>query len=408
VKGLAVLAAAVASISPAQVAYGQSTITGNAAETAAPADPGPSDMSPSSSEPDLSFAAVPLTSFSSDVGLGLGLRGVVQRTTEGTPPYRWSLEAQGFATTAGTQFHYVSFDVPHIAGTGIRIDGLAGYYRNQAAPYYGIGDHPAPSDAEPASYYSYLEEVPLARGRLRVPVIGSLSAAVAYRFLSQGVTAGQGSLLARDAPLGATGGPYGEASAGLALDTRDDEMSTTEGVLLEITGRTTGAALGSRYVSGGAFASAAVFKSIVRRLVVATRLAADVTWGEVPFDRMQDFGSIVTPFAIVSGVGGALTVRGLRQSEYIAPIKAIANAEIRWQFAQLRVWQHDVRLTSVSFIDGGEVWGAGDSIRSFPRGLHGAFGEGLRIAWGKLVLLRGDAGYGEGDVRLYADFRNVF
>jgi hypothetical protein len=402
------LGAAIASMGQPRLSYAQSASTGDAADAVVPASAGPSDMGPSSSTSDLKFAALPLTSFSSDAGLGLGLRGVVQQTFEGTPPYRWSLEAQGFATTGGTQFHFVSLDLPHLARTGIRIDALAGYYRNQAAPYYGIGNHPVPSDAEPASYDSYLEEVPLARCRLRVPIIGSLSTALAYRFLSQSVAASQGSLLAHDAPLGFTGGPYGEASIGFALDTRDDEMSTTEGVLLEVTGRTTGAALGSRYLSGGAFASAAAFKSIVPRLVVATRLAADVTWGEVPFDRMQDFGSIVTPFAIVSGVGGALTVRGLRQSEYIAPTKAIANAEIRWQFAQLRVWQHDVRLTSVSFVDAGEVWGAYDSIGSFPRGLHGAFGEGLRIAWGELVVLRADAGYGEGDVRVYADFRNVF
>jgi hypothetical protein len=66
------------------------------------------------------------------------------------------------------------------------------------------------------------------------------------------------------------------------------------------------------------------------------------------------------------------------------------------------------RLTSVSFVDAGEVRGAHDVVASFPRRLHGAFGEGLRIAWGELVVLRADAGYGEGELRLYADFGNVF
>jgi hypothetical protein len=153
VKGFVALGAAIASLAQARLTFGQSS-TGDAVDTVAPAAPGPSDMSPSISESDLNFAAVPLTSFSSDAGLGIGLRGVAQRTFEGTPPYRWSLEAQGFATTGGTQFHFVSFDLPHLARTGIRVDALAGYYRNQAAPYYGIGDHPVPSDAEPASYDS--------------------------------------------------------------------------------------------------------------------------------------------------------------------------------------------------------------------------------------------------------------
>jgi hypothetical protein len=347
-------------------------------------------------------------SFSSDAGWGLGLRGVLQRPSDSLPPYDWSLEGQGFATTGGTQFHFLSFDAPRVGGSTIRVDALAGYYRNSAAPYYGIGAHPVPSDTVPTGYYSYLEAIPLARCRVRAAVVDRLSVAFGYRFLAQSVSAAEGSLLARDSPLGISGGPYSEVSVGLALDTRDDEMSPTRGVLLEMTARSTAPGLGSRYLAAGAFAAAAVYQEIVPNVVVATRVAADATWGDVPFDRLQDFGSIVTPFVLMSGVGGALTVRGLRQSEYIAPTKAIANAELRWEFLQARIWRHDIRLTSVSFADAGGVWQEGARLDQLSHALHGSVGEGLRIAWGKLVVLRADAGYGEGDLRFYADFRNVF
>src|SRR5258708_6104969 len=84
--------------------------------------------------------------------------------------------------------------------------------------------------------------------------------------------------------------------AGLGWDTRDSEMEPTRGGLVEATARVTAPLLGSRYVSGGAFASAAVYQAIATRVVIAGRVALDETWGDVPFDRLGDFGSLLTPF----------------------------------------------------------------------------------------------------------------
>jgi hemolysin activation/secretion protein len=137
-------------------------------------------------------------------------------------------------------------------------------------------------------------------------------------------------------------------------------------------------------------------------------VALDATWGDVPFDRLQDFGSLLTPFFSLSGVGGGLTVRGLRQSEYVGDTKAIANAEVRWQFGEVDVWREHVRLSSVAFVDAGRVWQGRDPAPLPAFGVHPGAGGGLRLAWGKLVVLRADVGYAEGAARGYADFRHVF
>jgi len=358
--------------------------------------------------PHYAFAAVPLVSYSSDTGFGLGLRGVVQRRAADAEPYVFSLEAQGFATTGGTQFHFAFLDVPRLAGGPFRLDVLAGYDRNSAAPYYGIGNHPALASDAPTPLDTYVEEYPVLRARLRGAVWQGLSAIGGYRLLLQHVAAEPNSRLAQDAPLGVDGGAYAEASLGLGWDTRDDEMEPTRGALLEATARTTAAPLGSRFVSVGAFSSAAAYQAIGARAVVAGRVALDATWGDVPFDRLQDFGSLLTPFFLLSGVGGGLTVRGLRQSEYVGRTKAIANAEIRWQFMELDVWRERVRLSSIAFVDAGRVWHGRDPPALAAFGVHVGTGGGLRIAWGKLVVLRADVGFAEGAARAYADFRHVF
>jgi len=117
----------------------------------------------------------------------LGLRTGVDtlRHVADTEPYAFSLEAQGFATTGGTQLHFAFLDVPRLGSGSWRLDLLAGYDRNSAAPYYGIGNHPVPAGDAPTSVDTYLEEYPVLRARVRGPVWRALSARAGYRLLLQ-------------------------------------------------------------------------------------------------------------------------------------------------------------------------------------------------------------------------------
>jgi hypothetical protein len=60
------------------------------------------------------------------------------------------------------------------------------------------------------------------------------------------------------------------------------------------------------------------------------------------------------------------------------------------------------------FADAGRVWQGPDPPALAAFGVHAGVGGGLRIAWGKLVVLRADVGIAEGSARVYADFRHIF
>jgi outer membrane protein assembly factor BamA len=243
---------------------------------------------------------------------------------------------------------------------------------------------------------------------LRRALFGPLSAIAGYRILLQTIRTDPSSLLAREAPLGVNGSRYGEISLGLAWDTRDHEMLPRHGVLLEATARSTQRFLGSTSTAYGTFASAAVYQEILPPLVIAGRVAFDALWGDVPFDRLQDFGSLIAPFYVLNGVGGGLSVRGLLQSEYIGKTKAIANVELRCRLFQLEILGEAIALYGLAFVDAGRVWAGQDPPDLAALGIHAGGGGGLRIAWGEYFVLRADAGYAEEHVRLYADFRHIF
>jgi hypothetical protein len=348
-------------------------------------------------EPHWSFAAMPTFNYSSDTGLGFGARGKAQRLANGTEPYWLSIEAQLYGSTGGTQMHFLSLDMPSIAGSAWRVDALGGFQRNTVAHYYGLGEHGriAPDEDDD----TYTEMAPLVRVRARRKFLRHASLQLSYRAFFETIDVRAGSLLAREAPFGVKGGAYSELAAGVAWDTRDDELVPTRGVLIETSVRTTAKVLGSTGNSVGLYAAASGFQPIARGWLIAARIAVDATFGDVPFNRAGDFGTLVSPFLVVAGVGGGLTVRGLLQSEYVGARKLVTNLELRFPIVDFAVFGQQLAVSGVAFADGGQV-------DTGPVRL-GA-GGGLRIRWGKFFIVRLDAGYAEDRVRFYADFGHVF
>ncbi len=343
------------------------------------------------------FAAMPTFNFSSDTGVGFGARGKAQRFANGAEPYSLSLEAQLYGSTGGTQMHFLSADAPALLGSPWRVDAIAGFQRNVAARYYGLGEHPRRAEDDDATLYT--QTAPLLRVRARRALFSRLSLQLGYRAFFESIGAPAGSLLERERPFGILGGPYSELSAGLAWDSRDDELAPTRGVLLETAVRTTSQLIGSTGNAVGVYASAAGFQPLVKGWLLAARVAVDVAFGDVPFNRQGDFGTMTSPFLVVAGVGGGLTVRGLLQSEYVGARKLVTNLELRFPIVALDFCSQQLALSGVAFADAGQV----------DQGVVrlGA-GGGLRIRWGRFFIVRLDAGYAEDRVRFYADFGNVF
>jgi len=341
-----------------------------------------------------SFAATPLLNFSSDAGLGFGGRAKLERLAGDVEPYWMSLEAQAYGSTGGTQLHFVSVDFPSIAGSLWRVDALGGFWRNVAAHYYGIGDHPPQVEGD-----TFTETSPVVRARARRRLTRALSLLLGYRFMYQLIDAAPDTRLAREAPFGVHGGAYPEVAAGVVWDTRDDELAPARGLLLETSVRSTLQALGSAGNSAAVFCSASLYQPIADGWLLAVRLALDAAWGDIPFNREGDFGTLVSPALVVAGVGGGLSVRGLPQGEYVGKLKLISNVELRFPLFGFQLFGERLATSAVAFVDAGKVdLGA----------VHLGAGGGLRIRWGRFFLVRLDAGYAEGGVRFYADFGHVF
>jgi len=343
--------------------------------------------------PRWSFAAMPTFNFSSDTGFGFGARGKAERLAHGTEPYWLSLEAQLYGSTGGTQMHFLSADMPAIAGSKWRVDALLGFRRNVAARYYGDGANPEDDDT------AYTETAPVARLRARRSLPNHFSLQLGYRAFLEHIDAPDGSRLQRDQPFGSRGGAYSELAAGLAYDTRDDEWVPTRGVLIETSVRATSHVIGSAGSAIGFFGSAAGYQPIAKGWLLAARVAVDATFGDVPFNRQGDFGTLISPFLVVAGVGGGQTVRGLLQSEYTGARKLVTNLELRFPLWAFTFFGQQLALSGVAFADAGQV----DLGK-----VHLGVGGGLRIRWGRFFIIRLDAGYAEDRVRFYADFGHVF
>jgi hypothetical protein len=159
----------------------------------------------------------------------------------------------------------------------------------------------------------------------------------------------------------------------------------------------------SRYQTASMFASFAGYRSVLPNLVLAGRLAFDHQWGDVPFTHLDDIGGLYAG----SGLGGSQTIRGLLQSQLIGKIKLLANVETRMTLHEWTLFQRSLELVTAGFCDTGRVWAADFSEGAFWR-LHTGVGGGLRVLWDRVFVVRGDVGFGEGNVRYYVDIGHAF
>lgn len=88
----------------------------------------------------LNFTYVPLPSYSSDDGFGMGLRVYATNYREGIEPYDYQVFGQAYWTTGGVEYHVLSLDVLDFAGTPFRVKMTGGFDRYLNAQYYGIGN----------------------------------------------------------------------------------------------------------------------------------------------------------------------------------------------------------------------------------------------------------------------------
>jgi outer membrane protein assembly factor BamA len=356
-------------------------------------------------------------------------------------PYRAQLNVALFITTRLQKEAKFTLDVPYIFNTKWRLRAEAAYEINPNLLYFGIDEkslkplsyYPDNKTSNPlvnnASYSSYEKnltgnkayyntftktEAVLNISMERSFYEGRLRALVGYEIAGVNLSSplNDSSLLHQDAVTKKITG-YGEniisfAQAGLIYDTRDLETDPTKGSFAELTNEVSLVALGSQYNFNKTFFHYNLYHPILpknfKRLTFAGRIAMGYTQGDAPFYEYQDEWSSE---GSIEGLGGGNTLRGYKQSRFLARVMQFTNLELRWRFAQCKILKQHLAFSAVPFFDAGGVWDNLNRLNHLEN-LRYSEGLGLRIAWNVNTILRFDYAISKEDNQFFFSLGHAF
>ena len=405
---------------------------------------------------------LPLASYSTDLGLGVGARayyywdGHPDDPRFGETPYLYRLFLQAFASTRGIQFHWLDFDAPRIFDTPYRIRSQLIYARNINSNYFGYGERALAALAFPGqarTYTSYADytgdqqriaadgrtyakydQYDLVRpvwiasierlfdhDRVRVLAGFGISYGGVHDYTGKqvdAVDAAGGDSHAIEAPtrladdcaarrlVGCSGGRDNYLRLGISYDTRDFEPDPNTGVFLDLAIDAGTVVLGSQFDYVRAMAAARGYWSPIPELadlVLAGRLLFEGQTNGTPFFAMDSLPFTEDPRA---GLGGNRTMRGFRQDRFVGSVMTLANAELRWTFGYLTAWGQRFGFIAAPFFDAGRPY---DSFGELSlRGWRAAYGGALRIAWNLATIVTIDYGVSSEDTGFYVNFNHIF
>jgi Omp85 superfamily domain len=374
-------------------------------------------------------------------------------------PYQQQLYLQLYATTKGYQQHEIHYDAPYVRGSPFRVRLDLMFERNTSANYFGVGEATLdPLGFQGKRYATYAEQLAAAGalapggktasprydhylyvkpsgyasverdfwgGKIRV-----LYGAVVQHWSidrydgdpTQGTDAQGHAMAATEGPTklgidcqraavaGCGGGWNDLLKAGVAFDTRDFEKNPRSGVFADATGEWSSRAFGSsfsylRLTIAGRFylspfrraASGAGAGLTPSDVVLAGRLLYSMQGGNVPFFAMD---TLAFTEGDQQGLGGERTLRGYPQDRFVGRAAALANAELRWNFAHFPLLQQQFALQLAPFFDTGRVF---DQVSLALTKWRPAGGGGLRIAWNQSTVVMFDLAGSPEDTAFYID-----
>ncbi|MGH7537740.1 MAG: BamA/TamA family outer membrane protein [Gemmatimonadales bacterium] len=304
-------------------------------------------------------------------------------------PNRAAFTLTGGASTQGSSL--VDFDAQLPAlWEGWRVALTATAARANRLGYFGIGNDTRweTDSATPANPYFYevSRTSQLARLTIQRRLVGPLRALVGGTLerTTFRVLPGDG-VFARDRAAGAADAqPYNDATlrAGLAVDTRNNELDPHTGVYAEglyaTARRYTRTTLGVQ-----------AYANPFEKLVLAGRVIGERIRGTPGTSVLQTIESSGRPYI---GLGGYRSLRGYYDSRFIGPHKLLGGLEARYALLYAPTI---FELKLVGFYDTGRVFGAGEDLRLTTNGLHSSGGGELMLRLGRNGVLVIGAGFGE-------------
>lgn len=380
-----------------------------------------------------------------------------------TTPYRRKIFVGGVATTKGVYRVVGRLDWPNIADSPNRFRIDARYDRSKNRNYFGVGDDGAKlrspvsgqvfhsfthyqhelDDLVPggtggcpvgqvctnAQFNHYEAQEALAIVSLERDMLGGLLRpqlgfqvrwVEVHDLTGDRVEQVEGDQKARQLPTrllldcqqgiaeGCGGGWDDFVKLGLTFDSRDFAPNPRSGILAEASAALSARAFGSLRgyqrltFSGAAYRN--LFESLDTRqsLIAAGRLTYHMVFGDVPFFALPKLG-----FSDYDrdGLGGYLTLRGLKSSRLVGESVALANAELRWFFTEWHFWGQDLSPGLAGFVDAGRAF---DNVTLDLRNWRFGGGAGFRLAWNLATLVSFDVGVSSEDAIFYMELGTQF
>jgi hypothetical protein len=211
---------------------------------------------------------------------------------------------------------------------------------------------------------------------------------------------------------GYNGGRIGLLQSGLMWDTRDLEPNPSAGIFAEYAQEISAPWVGSEFNFTKHLVQAVFYQRLLprtfSRMVWASRFALGGIRGKhIPFTEAFDqWGS--SEGAGVPALGGDRSLRGYRESRFVASMAGWANTELRTRMFEWNVLNQHLDFNLVPFYDVGRVWnGFGEFFSDWSR-FRGAPGLGARIVWNQATVLRFDYAYSREDAQFFFVFGHSF
>lgn len=195
---------------------------------------------------------------------------------------------------------------------------------------------------------------------------------------------------------------------GIVYDTRDLETDPSSGVFAEITNELSIKGVASSFSINKTFVHVKfyqqLFPKVFKKFVLAFRFGMGYTALNAPFFEYQDEWSSE---GSIEGLGGAHTLRGYKQSRFLARVMNFANLELRLRFWQTKLLKQHLAFSAVPFCDAGGVWNDFNTLTRFQN-YRVSPGLGLRIAWNVNTILRFDYAVSKEDNQFFFSLGQSF
>ncbi len=311
-------------------------------------------------------------------------------------PYRISVSLDGQLSTSGSRYLKLEAKAPGLA-PGWRFSGRLMARRRAKDNYFGLGnatvfDTDNVTDTQP-DYYRAIRTQYIFRAEVLRALIGPLSVVAGLKVDRWQVTPQEGpSLYAIDLanqvdPTMGVATNDVSARIGLVVDTRDDQVAPTSGIVV-------GAGVG--VADAGIVGDLTYTRSTVNAqgywspnplFTVAARAVGEVTGGT---PRFGSYYLIEGGTRFYEGLGGSATHRALPNNRFLGRDKLFGNLEARYTLSAIPTLY---RISLVGFLDAGRVFETED-FRVTTEDLKVGGGTGLIFQIGRAGIAGFTVGVG--------------